>query len=41
MTLVKDDVSLGVVVSVFVNGYIKEGDQDVYGYNLNQSEEQK
>ena len=45
MTLVKDDESLGVVVSVFVNGYMKnsesEGDQAVYGYNLNQSEEQE
>ena len=45
MTLVKDDQSLGVVVSVFVNGYVEdgegEGDQSVYGYNLNQSEEQK
>ena len=45
ITLVKDDESLGVVVSVFVNGYIEggesEGDETVYGYNLNQSEEQK
>ena len=45
MTLVKDDESLGVVVSAFVNGYTKdgegEGDQTVYGYNLNQSDEQK
>ena len=45
MTLVKDDESLGVVVSAFVNGYIEggesEGDETVYGYNLNQSEEQK
>ena len=43
MTLVKDFQSLGVVVSAFVNGYAKEGedDQTIYGYNLNQSEEQK
>ena len=43
MTLVKDDESLGVVVSAFVNGYTKDdgGDQTIYGYNLDQSDEQK
>ena len=39
-----DDESVGVVVTAFVNGYIKkdgEGNRPIYGYNLNQSEEQK
>ena len=42
---VNDDESVGVVVTAFVNGYIKEsdgeGDEIIYGYNLDQSEEQK
>jgi hypothetical protein len=43
MTFVNDDESVGVVVTAFVNGYIKdgEGNQKIYGYDLNQSEEQK
>ena len=48
MTLVNDDQSLGVVVSVFANGYTntkegegESGDQTIYGYHLIQSEEQK
>ena len=47
MTFVNDDESVGVVVSAFVNGYTKakdgdgEGNQTIYGYNLNQSEDQK
>lgn len=45
ITFVNDDVSVGVVVTAFVNGYIKEGDgeggETIYGYDLNQSEEQK
>jgi hypothetical protein len=47
MTFVNDDESVGVVVTAFVNGYgyIKEGsgggNQTIYGYNLDQSEEQK
>ncbi len=43
MTFVNDDESVGVVVTAFVNGYIKdgEGNQTIYGYDLNQSEEQK
>jgi hypothetical protein len=39
-----NDESVGVVVTAFVNGYIKkdgEGNRPIYGYNLNQSEEQK
>ena len=43
MTFVNDDESVGVVVTAFVNGYIKDGEdnQTIYGYDLNQSEEQK
>ena len=42
MTFVNDDESVGVVVSAFVNGYTKdEGVKTIYGYELNQSEEQK
>jgi len=43
MTFVNEDESVGVVVTAFVNGYIKdgEGNQTIYGYDLNQSEEQK
>ena len=43
MTFVNDDESVGVVMTAFVKGYIKkdgEGNQTIYGYNLNQSEEQ-
>ena len=45
MTFVHNDESVGVVVTVFVDGYIKEGNggvnQTIYGYKLKQSEEQK
>jgi hypothetical protein len=44
MTFVNDDESVGVVVTAFVNGYIKkdgEGNRPIYGYNLNQSEEEQ
>ncbi len=43
MTFVNEDESVGVVVTAFVNGYIKdeEGNRTIYGYDLNQSEEQK
>ena len=43
MTFVNDDESVGVVVTAFVNGYTKDGEdnQTIYGYDLNQSEEQK
>ena len=44
MTLVNDNQSMGVAVSVFANGYTKDGesgDQTVYGYHLIQSEEQE
>ena len=43
MTFVNEDESVGVVVTAFVNGYIKDGEdnQTIYGYDLNQSEEQK
>lgn len=43
MTFVNEDESVGVVVTAFVNGYIKDGEdnQTIYGYDLNQSDEQK
>ncbi|KAL7455998.1 hypothetical protein ACHAWC_007526 [Mediolabrus comicus] len=43
MTFVNEDESVGVVVTAFVNGFIKDGEdnQTIYGYDLNQSEEQK
>ena len=45
LTIVDDDMSKDVVVSVFVfaEGYIKEGESDapIYGYKLGQSTEQE
>ncbi len=36
MTFVNDDESVGVVVTAFVNGYIKdeEGNRPIYGYRI-------
>ena len=39
LTIVDDDTSKDVVVSVFAEAYIKEG--DVYGYKLQQSTTQE
>src|SRR6056300_1181410 len=43
LTIVDDDTSKDVVVSVFAEGYIKEGESEVptYGYVLEQSSEQE
>ena len=43
LTIVDDDTSKDVVVSVFAEGYIKEGESEVptYGYVLEQSTEQE
>jgi len=45
LTIVDDDTSKDVVVSVFAEGYIKEGEGDegvtTYGYKLEQSTEQE
>jgi len=42
LTIVDDDMSKDVVVSVFAEGYIKEGESEapIYGYKLEQSTEQ-
>ena len=43
LTIVDDDMSKDVVVSVFAEGYIKEGDDEgvTYGYKLEQSTDQE
>ena len=44
LTIVDDDTSKDVVVSVFAEGYIKEGEESevpTYGYKLEQSTEQE
>ena len=46
LTIVDDDMSKDVVVSVFAEGYIKEGEGEdegvtTYGYKLEQSESQE
>jgi len=41
LTIVDDDISKDVVVSVFVEAYVKEGDDTVYGYKLEQSTNQE
>ena len=43
LTIVDDDKSKDVVVSVFVEGYVKdeEGDAPTYGYKLEQSADQQ
>ena len=43
LTIVDDDMSKDVVVSVFAEGYIKEGEDEIttYGYKLEQSTEQE
>ena len=43
LTIVDDDTSKDVVVSVFAEGYVKEGESDapIYGYKLEQSTEQE
>ena len=43
LTIVNDDTSKDVVVSVFAEGYVKEGESDapIYGYKLEQSTEQE
>ena len=46
LTIVDDDMSKDIVVSVFAEGYVKEGEGDddvvtTYGYKLEQSTEQE
>ena len=43
LTIVDDDTSKDIVVSIFAKGYVKEGEGEVptYGYVLEQSTEQK
>ena len=43
LTIVEDNTSKDIVVSIFAKGYVKEGEGEVptYGYVLEQSTEQK
>ena len=44
LTIVEDNTSKDVVVSVFAEGYVEKGESDsgmTYGYKLEQSTEQK